>query len=320
MSTTHATLPVSFFGLAVGTLAWSHTWRAASDIWPLASVLAQLAAGLGLVVWLSVLVAYALKWRMQQAAARLELNHPVMSAMAALGPVSTLLAAITLRPWWPDLAWGLYALALSMQLALGLWWMGRFWQGGRAPESVNASAYLPGVAQNLVAATASANMGYPALGALFFGAGVFSWLAMESLVLQRAATLAPMPEAQRPLQGIQMAPPVVAGLAYLSLTSGPPDLLLQMLLGYGIYQGLIAARLMYWTGQGGFAPSYWAFSFGVMALATMAVRILQRAPEQALWQLLAPTLIVLANAVMAILVWRTLDSARRGQLLPTLYR
>lgn len=314
MSITHTPLPVSFFGMAVGSLAWSHTWRAAIEIWPMPAVLAQLAAGLSLTVWLAVLVAYARKWQKQQAAARLELNHPVMSAMTSLGPVSTLLAAITLRPWLPELAWSLYALAMPIQLALGLWWVGRFWQGGRAPESVNASAYLPGVAQNLVAATASASMGYPELGALFFGAGVFSWLAMESLVLQRAATQTPLPEAQRPLQGIQIAPPVVAGMAYLSLTSGPPDLFVQMLLGYGVYQCLMAARLLYWTGQGGFAPSYWAFSFGVMAMATVATRILQRAPEQALWQLLAPSLFVLANVVMAVLVVRTLDSARRGQL------
>lgn len=317
MTPERAHIPVSFFGMAVGSLAWGHAWRAAGQVWSLPEPLLHLAAGLGVAVWLAVLLAYAHKWRTQAAGARLELDHPVMSAMAALGPVSSLLAAITLQPWLPQLAWNLYALALAAQLALGLWLVGRQWQGGRAPESINASTYLPGVAQNLVAATASASFGYPTLAALFFGAGAFSWLAMESLVLQRAATQAPLPPAQRPLQGIQMAPAVVGGLAYLSLTSGPPDLLAQMLLGYGLYQGLLAARLLGWTGQGGFAPTYWAFSFGVMALATMALRLLQRAPEQALWQVLAPALFGLANGVMAVLAWRTLALARQGRLLPS---
>lgn len=316
MNTPRAQIPVSFFGMAVGTLAWGHAWRAASEVWTIPSGLAELAAGLGLAVWLLLLLAYALQWLQQPMASKQELDHPVMSAMAALGPVSTLLAAITLKPWLPELAWALYALAILVQLALGLWWLGRFWQGGRSPESVNASAYLPSVAQNLVAATASASFGFHALGALFFGAGVLSWLAMESLVLQRAATQAPLPAAQRPLQGIQMAPAVVGGLSYVALTSGPPDLLAQMLLGYGLYQGLLAARLLRWTGAGGFAPSHWAFSFGVMALATLALRLLQRAPQEPLWQTLAPVLFVLANAVMALLAWRTLALARQGRLLP----
>ena len=315
MSPTHAHLPVSFFGMAVGSLAWGHAWRAAADIWAMPAWLPALAAALGLAVWLVVLLAYARKWLLQRVIARQEMEHPVMSAMAALGPVSSLLAAITIKPWWPELAWGLFVLAVAVQLALGLWWVGRLWQGGRPPESVNASIYLPGVAQNLVAATAAASFGHAALAALFFGAGVFSWLALDSLVLQRAALQAPLPPAQRPLQGIQFAPPVVGGLSYLALTSGPPDLLAQMLLGYGLYQGLVAARMLRWTGQGGFAPTYWAFSFGVMALATMALRFAQRAPGEALWQVLAPILFALANLVMVLLAWRTLGLARQGRLL-----
>lgn len=310
-------VPVSFFGMAVGTLAWGHAWQAASEIWVLPAWLPHLAAGLGLAVWLALTLAYARKWWQQPASARLEMDHPILSAMSALGPVSAMLAAITLKPWSPGLAWGLYVLAMAVQLPLGLWLVGRLWQGDRAPDSINATTYLPGVAQNLVAATASASFGYPALGALFLGAGVFSWLAMESLVLQRAATQASLPPAQRPLQGIQMAPALVGGLSYLSLTSGPPDLLAKMLLGYGLFQGLLAARLLRWTGQGGFAPSYWAFSFGVMALATMALRLLQRAPDEVLWQWLSPALFLLANAVMAVLAWRTLGLARHGLLLPS---
>jgi tellurite resistance protein len=309
-------LPVSFFGMAVGTLAWGHAWRTAVQLWSLPAWTASLAVGLGLLLWLGIVGAYVNNWRQQARCIRMELDHPVQSAMAALGPVSTLLASISLRPWWPELAWGLYVLGVIAQLVLGLWLVGRFWQGGRAPESLNASVYLPGVAQNFVAATASAGFGYTALGALFFGAGVFSWLAMESLVLQRAATQDPLPVAQRPLQGVQVAPAVVGGLGYLSLTAGPPDLMAQMLLGYGLYQALLAARQLAWSSEGGFSLAYWTYSFGVMALATMAMRILQRAPGESLWLLLAPVLFVLANAVMALLLWHTARLAFQGRLLP----
>jgi len=317
MAQDHPHLPVSFFSIAVGTLAWGHTWQAAAQVWPLPTALVRLSSALGLGLWFVLVLAYLRKWWLQPAMARTELEHPVQSAMAALLPVSTLLAAITLQSWWPPLAWALLALGLSAQLTLGLWSVGRFWQGGRAPESLNASIYLPAVAQNFVAASAAASFGWMSLASLFFGAGLFSWLSLESMVLHRAAVVMPMDIAQRPLQGIQVAPALVGGLSYLSLTSGPPDLMAHMLLGYGLYQALLAARLLHWTAQAGFAPSYWAFSFGMMALASMSLRILARAPNVLLWNTLAPALFVVANLVIATLVWRTLSLVRQGRLIPS---
>jgi tellurite resistance protein len=310
-------LPISFFSMAVGTLAWGHSWQAAAQIWALPDVLVATATGLGLVVWLGLLVFYANAWRLHAQAMREEWDHPVQSAMTALLPVTTLLAALSLQLWAPTLAWCLFGLGLVGQLVLGLWAVGRFWQGGRALESVNASVYMPGVAQNFVAAIASASFGWTALGGLFFGAGLFSWLALESMVLSRAALHPALDVGQRPLQGIQIAPAVVGGLSYLSLTSGPPDLVAQMLLGYGLYQGLLAVRSARWTAQAEFAPSYWAFSFGVMAMASMALRMWARAPDEGLWQILAPVLWGVANLFFAVLLWYTVRIALNGRLLPT---
>jgi tellurite resistance protein len=309
-------MPVSFFGMAVGTLAWGHSWQAAAQVWPLPPVLVHLAMALGLGLWVLLLLAYARTWWRAPGAARAELKLPVPSAMAALVPVSTLLAAISLKTLAPAVAWVLLGLGVVAQLAMSLWLTGRFWQGARPPESINATVYLPAVAQNFVAAIASASFGWTTLASLFFGAGLFSWLALESMVHNRAATMTTMDAAQRPLQGLQLAPAAVGGLGYLALTSGPPDLMAQMLLGYGLYQALLATRLLPWTLQSGFMPGYWTFSFGVMALATMALRMQVRAPEEALWPLLTPVLFVVANGVLATLLWRTLGLARQGRLFP----
>jgi len=46
----------------------------------------------------------------------------------------------------------------------------------------------------------------------------------------------------RPTLGIQLAPPTLGCSAYLSITSGPPDLIAQMLLGYGVFQALLLIR------------------------------------------------------------------------------
>jgi tellurite resistance protein len=315
MTSDRTPLPVSFFSIAVGVLALGNAWRVATPLWHLPPEIAPFVTGSGLAVWLTLLALYAHKWLRRADAAREELNHPVQSSFAALATVASMLAAMALLPYSRPFALGVFAVSVSAQLALGLRLYGRTWQGGRKPESVTPAIYLPAVAQNFVAGTASAAFGWPHLGMLFFGAGLFSWLAIESVILGRAATQEPLPEALRPLLGIQLAPAVVGGATYLSLNGGVPDLFAQLLLGYGLYQALLLLRLLPWIAKQPFAPPYWAFSFGVAALPTLAMRLLAAgATGPVEW--LAPALFAAANAIIGLLVLKTLALLLQGRLLP----
>jgi tellurite resistance protein len=306
---------VSFFGIAVGLLALANAWRLGVRLWQLPQTATQALTIAGLATWLTLLLAYAHKWWRHRAEAMAELQHPLQSSFAALAPVSSLLAAQALLPYSRPLALTVLGPAVVVQLALGLWIYGRFWQGGRQPELTTPAIYLPAVAQNFVAGTTLSAFGWPQAGTLFFGAGLLSWLAIESLILHRAAVHDSLPATLRPTLGIQLAPPVVGGVSYLSLNSGVPDLFAQILLGYGLYQALLLARLLPWIRQQPFAPSYWSFSFGVAALPTLAMRMAERGLHgPAAW--LAPALFVAANLIIGTLALKTLNLLFRGKLLP----
>ncbi|TDN67246.1 dicarboxylate transporter/tellurite-resistance protein TehA [Paraburkholderia sp. BL10I2N1] len=315
MNATRGSVPVSFFGIAVGALALANAWRVAVRIWPLPHGIAQLLTVSALAVWLIVVLAYGRKWLLHPDEARAEMSHPVQSSLAALGPVSSLLAAIALLDYSRPVAVVLFSVAVTTQLALGIFLQGRLWQGGRKPELVTPAIYVPAVASSFVAGTASAAFGWAQVGFWFFGAGLLSWLAIESLVLHRSAVHEPLPEALRPTLGIQLAPPVVGGVTYLSISHGVPDLFAQILLGYGLYQAILLLRLLPWIRKQPFAPSYWAFSFGVAALPTMAMRMVERGASGPV-EWLAPILFVFANVAIGVLVVKTLGLMLRGELLP----
>jgi tellurite resistance protein len=315
MNSNRGTIPVAFFSIAVGSLAFANLWRVAIRVWHLPTVAGEVITAAALAVWVVILLAYAHKWLTHADEARAEMQHPVQSSLAALGPVSSLLAAQALLPYTHTGALVLFGVAVVAQLALGMFLHGRFWQGGRKPELITPAIYLPTVAPSFVAGTAAAALGFHQLGGLFFGAGLLSWLAIESLILNRAAVHESMPEALRPLLGVQLAPPVVGGVTYLSLSSGTPDLFALILLGYGLYQALLLLRLLPWIRQQAFVPGYWAFSFGVAALPTMAVRMVERG-STGLLEWIAPVLFVAANVVIAILVVKTLELLVRGKLIP----
>ncbi|RKU00063.1 dicarboxylate transporter/tellurite-resistance protein TehA [Burkholderia sp. Nafp2/4-1b] len=302
--------------MAVGTLALSQAWLVAERIWPSAIKPSRWFGVLGLLIWAVLLLAYVSKWCWRRNAALAEMRDPLSSSLAALGPVSTMLASVALLFWSRQAGMVLWLSGLIWQVALGLWVYGRFWKGGHAPTSVTAAVYLPAVAQNLVAGMSSAAFGWSQLGVLFFGAGMFSWLALESMILSRAATHTPLPEAQRPLLGIQVAPAVVAGVCYTSLRLEAADFFVQMLLGYGLYQAGLALRLLPWIWRDTFSPSYWSFSFGVAALANLALRLHERSPST-VTAVLAPLTLVGASLVIGGLLLGTLHLTWQGRLLPS---
>jgi len=310
-----APMPVAFLGIAVGALALAGAWRAAAKVWPIPESVPAVMTMVALAVWLVLMAAYAHKWLTQRADAIAEMQHPVQSSFAALAPVSAMLAAQAVQSESRALAIALFAAGVASQLALGAYLHGRFWQGGRKAEWTTPAMYLPTVAPSFVAGTAAAGLGWTQAGMLFFGAGVFSWLAIESLVLHRAAVHEPLPDALRPSLGIQLAPPVVGGVSYLAITHGAPDTFAYMLLGYGLYQALMLARLVPWIRQRNFTPSYWAFSFGAAALPTMAIRMLERGAHGPV-EWIAPVAFVAANIVIAMLVVGTLRAMIAGRLLP----
>jgi tellurite resistance protein len=315
MSNTRAPVPVSFFSIPVGLLAFANTWHVGARLWHLPGDVAMALSLSGLAAWAVLLVLYARKWMTHRADAIAEVQHPLQSAFAALLPVASMLAAQALIPFSRDAALALFVVALAAQLALGLCLNGRIWMGGRPPELVTPALYLPSVAQSFVAATVSAAFGWTQLGQLFFGVGLFAWLALESVILQRASVGTPLPPALRPVLGIQLAPAVVGGGAWMSLTSGAPDVFAWLLLGYGLYQALMLLRLLPWIREQAFAPAYWAFSFGTAALPALAMRMAERGATGLVAEL-APALFVAANVVFAILIGRTLALLGRGRLLP----
>lgn len=311
MTSQRAPLPVSYFSMAVGVLALANAWRVAVRLWPLPAWSAVAVGAAGLALWLVLLGLYAHKWLRRRADAIAELQHPVQPSFLALVPVSSMLASTVLLPWSRSLAFGVLLLAVAGSLAVGAWLYGRFWQGGLKPELVTPAVYLPAVAQNFVAGTALAAFGQPEWGTWFFGAGMLLWLALESLIVSRLATHEALPEPLRPLLGIQLAPPVVGGVAWISLNHGVPDLFAQALLGYGLFQALLLLRLLPWIRRQPFAPSYWAFSFGIAALPTLAMRLVEGgATGPVRW--LAPAAFVAANLLIGLLALKTLALLLRG--------
>lgn len=308
-------IPASFFGMVLGLVGLGGNWRNASHLWGVPPVIGEAIMTLAFVVWAVLITCYAMKWFGHREAALEEVRHPVQCCFIGLVPATTALMGVVLAPH----AHALAVLALVVggvgHVLFSVWRVGDMLQGGREITTVTPVIYLPSVAGNFITAITAGTLGYASWGILFLGAGVFMWLALESVIVNRLFHAQALPVALRPTLGIQLAPPVVAVAAWLANTQGTPELLVQAAWGYGLLQFFMLIRLLPWISKQPFAPSYWAFTFGLTALSGTAITMVSRGVTGAIADA-APVLFVITNVVLAIIIFGTIVRAAQDKLLP----
>ncbi|WP_309862529.1 dicarboxylate transporter/tellurite-resistance protein TehA [Luteibacter sp. 1214] len=310
-----ATIPASFFGIVLGLVGLGGNWRVAASLWGLPAIVGEAVMFLALVVWGTLIVAYAYKWCFDRAAAAEEARHPVQCCFIGLAPSSTVLMALVIHPYAYHAAVGALVVGGVGQVTFWLWRFGAMLQGERDVVTTTPIIYLPSVAGNFIIAIGCGVLGFSSWGILFAGGGLLSWFALESIIIFRLFHASALAVPLRPTLGIQLAPPVVAVAAWLANTKGPPDLVLQAIWGYGLLQALLLIRLLPWILKQAFAPAYWAFSFGVTALSGDALQMTARGLTGAVADM-APVLFVITNAVMAVLMVGTVVRLAQNKLIP----
>lgn len=315
MSNYRYPIPASFFGMVLGLAGLGNVWRTAVRVWLLPSIFGEIILAIAALLWTILVAMYVGKWLFARAMAQAELEHEVQSGFIALLPLTTMLMALAVAPYSKATAIALWAFGVLGQLGFGVFSSGRMWKGGRDPLASTTVLYLPTVGVNFVAAMVIGSLGYPQLGALFFGAGALAWLSLESVILQRYMVGTPISVEMRSTVGIQLAPPVVGAMAYLAITTGKPDIFVYALLGYGLFQAMLLIGLLPWFRLQHFGVGVWAFTFGITAIAAVPMRMLDRGGADSL-SLLAWPLFVFANLFIATLTVRTVHLALSGTLLP----
>ncbi|KAA0697459.1 dicarboxylate transporter/tellurite-resistance protein TehA [Neorhizobium sp. P12A] len=305
-------VPAAFFGMVLGLAGLGTAWRLAHQVWHLPALIGEIITFVAIAVWALLIILFALKWLVAREEALKEVVHPVQCCFIGLVGVATMLAAGGLLPYSHGGAEVLFGLGALYTLLFAVWRTGGLWQGDRQDAMTTPVLYLPAVAGSFVTAIIAGAIGHPDWGQYAFGAGIFTWLAIESVLLHRFYTVA-LPPPMRPTLGVQLAPAPVGAVAYLSVTQGPPDIIVHAMVGYAVLQALILLRLYPWIRQEPFAPSYWAFTFGATALASAPLRLIDRG-DTGLITVLAPVLFVVANIVVGLIAIGTIHLVVTGRM------
>lgn len=304
-------LPVNYFAVALGTGALGAAWRTGASKGMAPDWVGESILAFNAVVWLLLvgfLVHAVVKYRAWVCSFW---EHPARTCFFSLIPATTAQVGAALYPYAEVPALTLVVLGAVGQLYFASHRIAGTWRGGHAPEATSPVLYLPTVATNFATATAMGFVGWHDMAMLFFGAGLISWFSIEGAILSRLRTLTPLPQGERGIIGIQMAPPFVGGNAYLAANGGTVDWFFLVLTGYGILQLIFLMRLLPWALEGGFSMSMWGFSFGMGSMVAGGIRLTAAGSLG----LVGPVLTVAGTAFLIFLWAGTLYLAVKGRLL-----
>ena len=270
---------------------------------------------IGSFVWAVLLILFLAKWFIHRGEALAEFEHPIQCCFVGLVPVSTMLVALAALPYLRPLAIALFVAGMSGTVVFAVTVQDIYGWAGVIPIQRRLSFIFRALPGCFVTAIVSGELGFVEWAMLAFGTGLFAWLAIESVLIHRLYTVQALPPALRPTLGIQLAPPSVGAVAYLSVTSGGQILPLTASFGYGLLQGLILIRLLPWILEQPFAASYWAFTFGATALPLACLRMVERGDNGPI-SVLAASLFAIANAVILGIGFGTIFLVLNGRLVP----
>jgi tellurite resistance protein len=128
--------------------------------------------------------------------------------------------------------------------------------------------YLPAAAGGLIAAGASAALGFTTLSHVLFGLGVGTYLLLGSIIGQRLFVVPELPPALLPTIAIELAPSVAAADSWFAINGGRVDTTVAVISGFAVLMLLAQLRLIPLYRTAPFGPAYWAFSFPVAAAVT----------------------------------------------------
>ena len=222
-------------------------------------------------LWCLFMLLYFLKWRYNYQEALQELRHPIQNNYIGLSGVTMMLMATVLVKYYFILGAIFFFSGLIIQLAYGVFFTEQTWINYHKFNYITPSLYIPTVAGNFVSAMVAGVFHYYSLGHLFLGVGFFSWLTLESIIMNRLKQ-EEFPLAYKPTLGIMMAPPSIACAACLSLNLSELNLLIQCLLGYGLFHFIIFLKLFFSILKDQFNLSFWAFSFGLTTLTNITIQ------------------------------------------------
>ncbi|MGC9665337.1 hypothetical protein ACNTMW_02140 [Planosporangium sp. 12N6] len=307
----------NMFGIAYGLAGLATCWGYAALLGLAPALVADALFLVTAVVWLVLVVGYLSQVPRRPGGWRADLADPVSGPFVSLIPIVGMLLAIGLMPHSPAAGRWLFAVFAAATTVLAGWLAGQWFVADLDVDRLHSGYVLPAVAGGLIASIGAALAGWTGVAHAFMGLGVVSWLLIGSVIMARLMFRPRLPAPLTPTLAIEVAPPALAGLAYLAITHGRVDAVALALGGFTVLTAIAQVRFIPVYRRLAFGPPFWSFAFPYAAVATFALHWINYGRPVG-YKVLAWVVLLAITAFIAALAVETTAALARRRFLPQL--
>lgn len=306
-------LPVNLFGSVMGLAGLGLAWRLAHQNFGISPLIGEAIGLFSALVFVVLGLGYLTKLARHRQAVIDEFTHPIAGNFFGTIVIASLLLSMVAAPYSELLGQGLWTVGSVLTVILGALVLSRLFKGKQDLRHAVPAWLIPGVATLDIAVTgAQMPMAWAAELNLFsMAVGAALALIFFTSIFPRLVHQESLAKGMVPSLMILVAPFEVGFLAYTNLFG--IDRFAAMLFYFGLFLAVVLGFKVF-RRDVPFAPSWWAISFPLAALANAALKYAQVQGGLPL-QLIAWAILLFLTVALAVLTWKTLGSLVRGKLL-----
>jgi len=305
-------LPINLFASVMGLSGLALGWRLAHDSLGAPALIGEAIGAFAVAVFVLLAVAYLTKLARYPQTVLGEFHHPIAGNFFGTIVISLLLLSAVIGPYHAGAGKVLWTVGVISTLALSGVVVSRLLKGQIDPANAVPAWLIPGVATLDIAVTGGhMPMAWAGeINLLACAMGSVLALLLLGMILNRLVHRDPLPLVMTPSLMILVAPFEVGFLAYSNVVG--IDRFAALLFYFGLFLFAVLVPKVF-RKEVPFAPTWWAISFPMAALAIAALKYAQAQGGAVLWGL-AIALLGALTVALAVLTVRTLRIALNGQL------
>lgn len=256
--------PVQFFATTMGLGGLSLLTFKMAETYGMAFGLAEGLSYLSLGVYVAILALYTLKSLKYPQAILAEWSHPIKISFFPAASISLLILAACFEKISPDFSFVLWATGTFFQFFLSLAIINSWITHERYQITHSTPAWFIPVVGNIIVPLAGIAHGYVEVSWFFFAWGLFFWILLSGVILNRLMFHTPLEQRILPTLFILLAPPSIGFVSYIGMV-GRLDSFGHLLYYVAVFFFILLTTRLLSFRKITFSMAWWAYTFPLTA-------------------------------------------------------
>ncbi|MFP4333256.1 MAG: SLAC1 anion channel family protein [Campylobacterales bacterium] len=296
--------PITLFAVVMGLSGLAIVFQKASEILHFPHFIGTVIAFIDLLLFLVIVIFYVSKLFSYPTEVRKEFSHPIRINFFAAISISLLLLAVIFSTISPTISSIFFYVGVSIHTFFTFYIIA-FWINHNFELNHSNPAWFIPIVGNVIVPVAGAGIVPSDFLTFYFAIGMFFWVVLFTLILNRIIFHNQLPQKFIPTIFILIAPPAVGFIAYIKL-GFEYDLIARMLYDLALFFTILVFFMYKSFLKLKFFISWWAFTFPLAAI-TIATLLSYKITGYMFYEFLSYFLILFTTFVVGLVALRTIQ-------------